>query len=183
MMRRYRTHALVNRFAGSGIGVGEEVLPGRLAGRFRVAPDVEPAGDVKARPLGYPDDAVVHDELQWLGDLVVAEVAAGRIVEDLLPGAQLGYQVFRLLLGGDMEVEVILPRPPVADDRPVLAELRHHAAVTLEMIWHQRGKPGAVVREPAAQLGVVGLVVLRYLLPQLLEVLEAQLLEAHRATA
>src|SRR5215216_7989531 len=101
MMRRSRTHAIVNRFAGSAsrdplrgmvgsrIGVWEEVLLGRLAGRFRVAPDVEPAGDVQARPLGHPDDAVVNDELQGLGDLVVAEVVARRVVKDLLPGAQL----------------------------------------------------------------------------------------------
>src|SRR5918998_5595626 len=128
----------LRRRPGSGTRVGAEVFHGCLAGHLRVAPDVDPAGDLQPCPIGHPDDAVVHDELKGLGDLVVAKVVAGRELEDLLSGAQVGNQVLHLLLGGDVEVEVVLPSLPVAYDRPVLAELGHDAAVALEVVRDRR---------------------------------------------
>src|SRR5215211_3577345 len=180
MMHRSHTHARVNRVAGSWVRVGAEVLLDRFSGRFRALPDVDPAGYLHALPLGDPDDPVVHDELQGLGQLVEAEVAPGRIIQDLLAGALLGRQVLRRPFGGDVEVERVLTGGPVGDDRSVAAELRHDATITLEVVRGRGGEGRGVVGEPGPELCVIGLVVLRYLLSQLLEILETQFLQPHR---
>src|SRR5919112_2601110 len=176
----------VNHFAGRlrlRFREGEEVLLDCFAGYFRVLPDLGSAGYVQSFPLGDPDDPVVHDELQGLGYLVEAEVAPRWIIQDLLPRAELGRQLFGRPLGGDVEVEGVLPGGPVGDNDPVAAQLRHDAAVTLEVVGDRVGEGGAVIGEPGTELGVVGLVVRRYLLPEQFEILEAQLLKPHRYTS